>query len=83
MGQIQPVEFSWKADPGNKPHVGVIAQEVQAVLPEAVDEVTDPETGATLLTVRYTDLIPMMICAIHELKQRVDGSTATVLKIKR
>ena len=76
LGQIQPVEFSWKADPGNKPHVGVIAQEVQAVLPEAVDEVTDPDTGTSLLTVRYTDLIPMMICAIHELKQKVEALEA-------
>ena len=76
LDQIQPVEFSWKADSSNTPHVGVIAQEVQAVLPEAVSEYTDPDTGETRLTVCYTDLIPMMICAIHELKLKVEALEA-------
>lgn len=76
MDQLQPVMFSWKADPSNKPRVGVIAQEVQAVLPEAVDEYIDPDSGESRLTVRYTDLIPMMICAIRELKAKVEALEA-------
>lgn len=76
LQQIQPVEFSWKSDQSSKVRVGVIAQDVQAVLPEAVDEVTDPETDQSMLTVRYLDLIPLMICAIKELSQRVQALEA-------
>lgn len=48
--------------------VGVSAQEVQAVLPEAVtDAPVDPE----YLTVRYERLVPLLIEAVKELSERV------------
>jgi len=68
ISAIEPVKFTWKLDKENKPQVGVLAQSVQPVVPEAVDA---DEDG--LLSVRYTELIPLMIASIQELKAEVDS----------
>ena len=46
--------------------VGLIAQDVQAVLPEAVDV-----NSKGILSIRYTDLIPITIGAIQELNKTI------------
>lgn len=64
ISDICGYEFDWK-DSG-KHDVGVIAQEVQKVVPEAVREGEDG-----YLEVCYTRLIPLMIQAIKDLKQEI------------
>jgi hypothetical protein len=75
IAQIKPVKFTWKSDAENKPQVGVIAQSVIGVVPEAVDSDVraskDDETE--YMSVRYTELIPLMIASIQELKAEVDS----------
>jgi hypothetical protein len=51
----------------------LIAQDVQAVLPEAVD-VQGDEQGT--LGLRYTDVVPLLVAAIKELKAEVDSLKA-------
>lgn len=75
--QLTGVKFTWKRDTDNpdaKVRVGLIAQDVQAVLPEAVDDespdlIADEETGKISggLGVRYTELVPLLVNAIKEL----------------
>jgi hypothetical protein len=78
IAQIEAVKFTWKADKESKPQVGVIAQSVQAVVPEAVDTVRfSKEDETDYLSVRYTELIPLMIAAIQELKAEFDAYKAT------
>ena len=48
----------------------LIAQDVQAVLPEAVTEAEDKE-GA-VLGLSYTEVIPLLVAAIKELKAEID-----------
>jgi len=73
IAQIEPIKFTWKSDESNKPCVGVLAHTVKAVVPEAVEEVANSMEDETLyLQVRYTELIPLMIASIKELKAEID-----------
>ncbi|MDG0815834.1 tail fiber domain-containing protein [Bdellovibrio svalbardensis] len=61
LSEINGVTYWYKTDPKNESRrVGVIAQDVQKVLPEAVSE----KNG--ILGVRYPELIPLVINAIKE-----------------
>lgn len=73
--KLRAVKFNWKGQSGARDKLGLIAQEVKAVLPEVVvDEelVTDEETGETKMVktgnmgMYYSDLIPVLITAIQE-----------------
>ena len=78
IAQIQPVKFTWKSDEENKPQVGVLAQSVQNVVPEAIDKATHSLKDDTeYLQVRYTELIPLMIASIQELKAEFDAYKAS------
>jgi hypothetical protein len=78
--QIQPVKFTWKSDETNTSYVGVIAQSVQNVVPEAMSQNKLPSSGdeTEYLGVRYTDLIPLMIASIQELKAINDTQAETI-----
>ena len=73
-GQLRGVSFKWIED--NKPSIGVIAQEVEKVIPEIVmtNESTDPATNETTETksVDYGKMVGVLINAINELKAEVD-----------
>jgi len=67
---LNGVSFDWKKT-GEK-SAGVIAQEVQGVLPEAVKEVTPLKGGDSHLSVNYHALTSILIEAIKELKAEVE-----------
>jgi hypothetical protein len=83
ISQLQAVKFTWKSDTENKPQVGVIAQSVQAVVPEAVETSTiEMDATEEYLTVRYTELIPLMIASIQELKAEVEAQALEIATLK-
>jgi hypothetical protein len=67
--EIRGTEYDWKE--GNKSYkghdVGVIAQDVEKVLPEAVSTKPDGTKG-----VHYNKLIPLLIEAVKDLSKQVD-----------
>ena len=72
IGEINGYEFDWnEKSPGwarERGHdVGVIAQEVQKVLPEIVSERKNGYLG-----VDYKRIIPLLIESVKELKQEVE-----------
>jgi Chaperone of endosialidase len=88
--KLNPVSFTWKerADEGTK--LGLIAQELQQVLPEVVrdyDVETDEATGKTKhveavrLGVFYSDIIPVLIKGMQEQQQQIEGLEALVEKL--
>jgi hypothetical protein len=79
LGVIRAIYYRWKNDEAQQRQVGVIAQEVQAVLPEAVDvpEIETNEDGTTnYWGVGYTDLIPLLIASVKELNTKVEACEA-------
>ena len=64
------MSFDWKKT-GEK-SAGVEAQAVQAVLPEAVKEVTPLDGGDSYLSVNYHALTSILIESIKELKAEIE-----------
>jgi len=64
---IQVRQYDWKAD-GLHQDYGMIAQELQAVAPEAVSGDVDSEE---MMGVDYSKLVPMLIKEIQSLRNRV------------
>jgi len=71
---LRGVEFDWKKD--NTHDVGVIAQDVQKVIPEATSLRTDG-----LIGVNYDKIIPLLINCIKELKQEVKQLKDEIKKV--
>ena len=55
----------------------LIAQDVQAVLPEAVDD-----SDSDNLALRYTDVIPLLVASIKELKTKVETLESEITALK-
>jgi hypothetical protein len=70
--KLRGVDFDWKEKRDGVHDIGVIAQEVKEVIPEVVQEVRDLVED-TYLSVDYAKLVPVLIEAIKELKEEVDG----------
>jgi hypothetical protein len=77
--QLRGVEYKWKAEADqnrNLPdgqQIGLIAQEVRAVVPQAVIEQSDG-----YLAVDYARLVPLLIESIKEQQRQIDDLKATV-----
>jgi hypothetical protein len=75
--KLRPVFYNYKKDAETQPkRVGFIAQELQKVYPELVDEgemsVGDVDN---VLTVETTSLIPYLVKAIQDLNKKVEELT--------
>ena len=78
LKQVKPVKFTWNQHPENGPQVGVIAQSVQNVVPEAISTITYPSDQQEYLGVRYTELIPILIAGLQEATARIEALEAQV-----
>jgi hypothetical protein len=65
---LRPVKYTFKSDQSNILRVGLIAQDVQRVLPEVVD--TDDKG---FLGVRYSEVVPLLVAAIKELHAEIES----------
>jgi len=78
VAQLEAVKFTWKSDESNKPCVGLIAQSVEKVLPEAITKTASIKDDDTeYLGVQYTEVVPLLVAAIQELKAEFDAYKAT------
>src|SRR5205085_2439550 len=74
VNQLQPVYFDWDQNNprtqsfGTKHQVGFIAQEVEKVLPEVVNQGED-----TYRTLEYGKMVSVAIAAIKELYYKIIG----------
>jgi hypothetical protein len=83
--QLQPRVFDWKEGKGKniQNDRGFIAQEVEQVFPDLIDEWKDPapEGEEPYKSVRQ-DLIPVLVKAIQELKAELDEAKARIAALE-
>jgi hypothetical protein len=84
VSTLEAIKFTWKNDPNKIQQVGLSAQSVQEVLPEAVgfNGNLDSEDNTQYLSVRYTEIIPLLVAALQESKQRIEILEAEVTLLK-
>ena len=70
IAEIRGVEFYWKKN--NELSAGVIAQEVQKILPQAVKEVESVRDGTKHLTVNYDAVVGLLVQSVKELREEVE-----------
>jgi hypothetical protein len=80
VSSLRAVIGKYKTDSEEKRRTFLIAQDVQAVLPEAVYSAQQArsEDKTEYLHLQYTDTIPLLVAAIQELKAEVDALKAQI-----
>ena len=79
---LRAVNFSWKSDSTNKENFGLIAQDVEKVLPQVIDKSTlgkNNSNNTEYLGVRYQELVPVLVKAIQEQQSQIE-ELKTLLK---
>ena len=82
--QLQPVSYEWQADAhpdyhfGPERTTGLIAQEVEKVLPEVVSR---DDKG--YLSISYTEMVPVIVEAMKEQQARIELQTAKIVEQER
>jgi len=77
VASLRAVTGNYINDETKKPKAFLIAQDVEAVLPEAVDSSNPDELG-----LNYTDVIPLLVASIKELNAKVDAQAAEIALLK-
>jgi hypothetical protein len=80
--KLRPVTFKWKRGDEKKAHLGLIAQEVQKVLPELVATAKEPK-GPEIMTVTYLELLPVMIKAVQEQNEIIARQEARITSLEK
>ena len=86
---LNPVSFNWKYDRPNVPNVGFIAQEVQQVMPSAVN-ISEPNKDQEpfidddkVLDVAWkNDMTAYLVKAIQELNAKVEAQAVEIAALK-
>jgi len=79
VNSLRSVTGKYKEDAEGTSRSFLIAQDVQAVLPEAIDVGTDEDAT---LSLRYTDIIPLLVASIKELNAKVDAQAVEIVALK-
>jgi hypothetical protein len=77
VGTLRAVTGRYVTDNEDVSRSFLIAQDVQAVLPEAIDD-----SNETQLSLRYSEVIPLLVGALKEAKERIEALEADVALLK-
>lgn len=65
---INPITYSYKNDHSNKKHYGILAQDVEKVFPELIEN----NNISGYKTVNYQELIPIMLSKMKKMQDEID-----------
>ena len=78
--KLEGITFTYKKD--GKRSTGLIAQQLQEVLPEVVYEAEDVQTEEKHLAVRYGNVVGLLVEALKEQQTQIDNLTTLVNQLK-
>jgi len=78
--RLRPVMWKWKTDPADRTRLGLVAQEVQTVLPELIEQGTDKDR---LLGMNYLGLLPVVIRAIQQQQESISSIRNELAALQR
>jgi Chaperone of endosialidase len=67
--RLRPVTWRWKEHPETGQQLGLVAQDVEPVLPEPISTYKDPEQTKGL---NYTGLLPVLVKAMQEQQAQIE-----------
>ena len=72
--KLKPVMYDWKNEEKGSDNIGFIAQDVQEVIPELVNEseMLNGKEGETKLGVEYSKMVAVLTKAIQEQQKQID-----------
>ena len=66
---MNPVSYSWKADPDGPRSMGFIAQEMEEVMPEAVSTGEDDDA---MMSMDYGRITPILVSALQDAHRKIE-----------
>ncbi len=75
LAQIRGVYFDWDTEHGGHHDVGVIAEEVGAVMPEIVQY---EENGVDAIGLDYSKMTPLLVEAVNALRSQRESDIASL-----
>ena len=82
LKDLRTVIYKLKNDDTNQRKVGLIAQDVEKVLPEAITKNYQKDYNREILGLNYTDLIPVLVKAIQEMNTKLDEQNQTIQNLQ-
>jgi hypothetical protein len=76
---LRPVTYDWKKDIAAGKQIGLIAQEVEGIIPEIVRA---PENEDDMYSMQYDKLVPVLIKAIQEQQARLDAQDVKIASLE-
>jgi hypothetical protein len=81
--KLRPVEFNWiKEKRDGKHDIGVIAQEVEDIIPEIVKETLHLPMEKNYKSVDYAKLAVVLVNAVKEQQEQIDELKEDIKKLK-
>ena len=82
--QLRGVEFDWKEKRNGKHDIGFIAQEVQEIIPEVINEIPDLQDETNkYLGVDYSKIVPLLVESIKEQQKQINSLQNEVELLKK
>jgi hypothetical protein len=77
--RLRPVTWKWKAEPSGPLQLGLIAQEVEPVMPALVMREAD---ATKPLGLNYMGLLPVIVKAVQEQQAEIEGRDARIVALQ-
>jgi hypothetical protein len=75
---LEPVEYKLKSDTKNKKHYGLIAQDVEEVYPELIND-----NNLGFKAVNYMELIPLLLLKMKNMQKEIDELRGQIVTNKK